>query len=334
MEVTDVEEENLKKTFIPTVDQENSSMGSKENGDSSPREEQKKIFDVWATLDEEKQQKLKQFKQNVFSVPPPDSPFHQFNEKHKNKKAGPTEPPVARLWVEALTEKQQLWLDDMCLCRYLRARDWELDKAEHMIRCTLAWRADYKPDEITAADIEEQSKTGKMYFTYEYSKQRWPIVYMKLERDQGNDRVTKLKFLVWMLEKIISRMDVSQGVEKMAWITDFKGTGMRMATMSHINISLDCLHTLLDHYPERLGVAYAVNPPRVFSAFWKLLTPFMNEVTINKIKFIKGRKDYQQMLEHVDKAILEKTYGGDKAYDYDHDQFVLWEIKGQPPVQE
>jgi len=86
------------------------------------------------------------------------------------------------------------------------------------IRCTLAWRADYKPDEITAADIEEQSKTGKvierpglflpfpntdvhahlsifrlqMYFTYEYSKQRWPIVYMKLERDQGNDRVTKV----------------------------------------------------------------------------------------------------------------------------------------------
>jgi hypothetical protein len=29
-----------------------------------------------------------------------------------------------------LTEEQRQWLDDMCLCRYLRARDWDLDKAE------------------------------------------------------------------------------------------------------------------------------------------------------------------------------------------------------------
>jgi hypothetical protein len=33
--------------------------------------------------------------------------------------------------------------------------------------------------------------------------------------------------MVWMLENIIKSMDTSQGVEKMAWITDFKGTGMR-----------------------------------------------------------------------------------------------------------
>ncbi len=54
------------------------------------------------------------------------------------------------------------WLDDMCLCRYLRARDWDLEKAEVMIRGTLAWREDYKPEEITALDIEAQSKTGKV----------------------------------------------------------------------------------------------------------------------------------------------------------------------------
>jgi hypothetical protein len=301
----------------------------KSDSSESGATDSKAIFNIRATLNEEQLQKLDDFKEKVFSVPPADSPFHHFNDKHKNKKRGPTEPPLARLWVEELSDKQKEWLDDSCLCRYLRARDWDLEKAEHMIRCTLAWRDDYKPEEITAAEIEDQSKTGKMYFNYEFTKQGWPIVYMKLNRDQGHDRVTKLKFMVWMLEKIISAMDTSRGVEKMAWVTDFKGTGMRMATMSHINISLDCLHTLLDHYPERLGVAYAMNPPRVFSAFWKILTPFMNEVTINKIKFISGHKEYAAVEESIDKAVLEKTYGGEKDYDYDHDEFVAREINGE-----
>jgi len=264
----------------------------------------KTIINIRESLNEEQLQKLDQFKKNVFSVPPAGSPFHDFNTKQSKKKRGPQEPPIPRLWVEELSDKQKAWLDERCLCRYLRARDWDLEKAEHMIRCTLAWRVDYKPEEITAAEIEDQSKTGKMYFNYEYSKRGYPVVYMKLNRDQGSDRVTKLKFMVWMLENLINSMDASQGIEKMAWITDFKGTGMRMATMSHINISLDCLHTLQNHYPERLGIAFAVNPPRVFSAFWKILTPFMTEVTINKIKFISGPKDYPMITEHVDKAIL------------------------------
>jgi hypothetical protein len=300
---------------------------------ASNTDNSKTIINVRESLTEEQLAKLDKFKASVFAVPPAGSPFYDFNEKQKKKKRGPTEPPTPRLWVEELTDKQKEWLDERCLCRYLRAREWDLEKAEHMIRCTLAWRVDYKPEEITAAEIEDQSKTGKMYFCYEYSKRGYPVVYMKLTRDQGNDRVTKLKFMVWMLEHIISAMDTSQGVEKMAWITDFKGTGMRMATMSHINISLDCLHTLQNHYPERLGVAFVVNPPRVFSAFWKILTPWMNETTLNKIKFVGGHKDYPLIMEHVDKAILEKTYGGELDRDYDHAAFVAREINGEGKPQ-
>jgi len=240
------------------------------------------------------------------------------NEKSKKKKQNPVEPPLQRIWVDDITEKQKAWCDDMCLCRYLRARDWDLDKAEIMIRCTFAFREDYKVDEITAADIDAQAKQGKMYFNNEFTNSGMPIIYMKIARDQGNDRVTNLKYLVWMLEQVIKSMDVSRGVEKMAWVTDFKGMGLRMSGMANMQISLDCLHVLLDHYPERLGVAYALNPPKVFSVFWKVLKPFMNEVTLSKIKFVSGPKQYPQLLEHIPKQILEKIYGGDKDFEYDH----------------
>lgn len=67
----------------------------------------KTIINVRESLNDEQLQKLDQFKANVFAVPPAGSPFHEFNEKHKKKKRGPTEPPTPRLWVEELTDTQK-----------------------------------------------------------------------------------------------------------------------------------------------------------------------------------------------------------------------------------
>jgi len=40
------------------------------------------------------------------------------------------------------------YANDGCLRRYLRARNWNVKKAEKMLRDSLAWRADYKPEEL------------------------------------------------------------------------------------------------------------------------------------------------------------------------------------------
>lgn len=37
----------------------------------------------------------------------------------------------------------KIFCDDMCLLRYLRARSYDVDKAEAMLRDTLAWREVY-----------------------------------------------------------------------------------------------------------------------------------------------------------------------------------------------
>ncbi len=64
---------------------------------------------------------------------------HTTTKKKKSKeKAGDEEKAAAKESDEAeadgeLTDDQRRWLDDMCLCRYLRARDWDLDKAEVLL---------------------------------------------------------------------------------------------------------------------------------------------------------------------------------------------------------
>ncbi len=47
-----------------------------------------------------------------------------------------------------LTGRSLQYATDSCLKRYLNARNWNIKKAEKMIRESLKWRATYKPEEI------------------------------------------------------------------------------------------------------------------------------------------------------------------------------------------
>lgn len=47
-----------------------------------------------------------------------------------------------------LEDRAAIFVTDSCLHRYLRARNWDLKKAEKMLQNTLKWRAQYKPEEI------------------------------------------------------------------------------------------------------------------------------------------------------------------------------------------
>jgi hypothetical protein len=80
---------------------------------------------------------------------------------------------------DLLTDYERKWCNDRCLCRYLRARDWELPKSLNMLRETLKWRRSYKPHLIAAKDILVELKNdGKMYRMGK-DKQGRPIIYMK-----------------------------------------------------------------------------------------------------------------------------------------------------------
>jgi hypothetical protein len=47
-----------------------------------------------------------------------------------------------------LSGKSALYCSDASIARYLIARNWDVKKATRMLKKTLKWRSEYKPDEI------------------------------------------------------------------------------------------------------------------------------------------------------------------------------------------
>lgn len=98
-----------------------------------------------------------------------------------------------------------------------------------------------------------------------------------------------------------------------------------------IKIALDVLSILTNHYPERLGGAYIMNTPWAFTLFWKVVSPFLDDVTKKKIRFIKK---YEELLEYIDKSELEAEYGGENQFVYDFETHFLKEDKEFPPYDD
>lgn len=61
--------------------------------------------------------------------------------------------------------KLALYCSDASIARYLRARNWNVKKAFKMLKATLKWRSEYKPEEIRWVIPLAQSKhTKNLYF--------------------------------------------------------------------------------------------------------------------------------------------------------------------------
>lgn len=87
---------------------------------------------------------------------------------------------IPTIWTEELTGIEKLFLSDATLCRYLRAREWNLSKAQKMLVDSLKWRREYKPWAITNEDIDvELNNNGKMYISG-FDVHDRPILIMKV----------------------------------------------------------------------------------------------------------------------------------------------------------
>eukprot|EP01095_Lingulamoeba_sp_RSL-Kostka_P014736 TRINITY_DN6554_c0_g4_i1.p1 TRINITY_DN6554_c0_g4~~TRINITY_DN6554_c0_g4_i1.p1 ORF type:complete len:286 (-),score=77.55 TRINITY_DN6554_c0_g4_i1:68-925(-) len=219
--------------------------------------------------------------------------------------------------------------DESCLHRYLRARDWVIDDSFEMLKNTLIWRNEYKPESITLEEIEEEANSGKMYVSEFVDKEGRPIILMLPGKDNTTERAQKVKYLVFVMEEAIFKMkklneeniEREKPIEKVCLMVDYTNCGLGMAGVNNTKISLECLNVLQDHYPERLGRAFMINTPFVFSAFWSIISKFLDPETSEKIQFIK-RKNLKLLQKYIDPDMILKEFKGKNEYKWTYENWL------------
>ncbi|KAG2596621.1 hypothetical protein PVAP13_5KG175700 [Panicum virgatum] len=185
----------------------------------------------------------------------------------------------------------QDFLSDASLSRFLRARNWNVQKASKMMKAAVKWRLAFKPENICWADIAQEAETGKIYRADYKDKQGRTVLVLRPGLENTTSATGQIKYLVYSLEKAI--MNLTEDQEKMVWLTDFQcwtlGSTPLKVTRETVNVLQDC-------YPERLGLAILYNPPRIFESFWKIVKPFLDHETRKKVKFVYSNDKESQKI--------------------------------------
>ncbi|XP_064476060.1 SEC14-like protein 3 [Ornithodoros turicata] len=212
---------------------------------------------------------------------------------------------------------------DNYLLRWLRAREFNLIKSEHMIRQSIKWRQNNDVDHILQTHVP--SEIVKKHFPggfLECSPEGYPVWLIPignidikgfLQCVPQSELERHVTYLLEHADSLKKRNSIkfSKVVETKLCIFDFENFSLRQLYSLQV---MDFLTSLLkmyeDNYPETLEIAYIINAPGFFPLFWKIIRPFLTERTASKVH-IYGKDGWQEpLLKMLDPSGFPQHWGG------------------------
>jgi len=209
------------------------------------------------------------------------------------------------------------------LCRFLRARKFDVHKAKAMLLSAEQWRKDENVDELVRTfEFKEKEEVDKYYpqYYHKIDKDGRPVYIERLGKLDfkalyavtSQDRL--LKRLICEYERsLITRMPaasqaVGHPVETFCTVLDLQGV-----SLSNFYRVKDYVMAAAaigqDRYPEIMGKFYIINAPWAFSAIWSIIKVWLDEVTVSKIDII-GAAYKDKLLAQIPAENLPKEFGG------------------------
>ncbi|KAJ3739750.1 CRAL/TRIO domain-containing protein [Lentinula detonsa] len=258
----------------------------------------------------------KQTTTKILTEPAPGTktgPIHEYDENQKEmmKQVKEYALSISLPSSDPYAKWERRWLDKPdTIPRYSRASKWHLNDAKKRIKNTLEWRREFKPELIVPDEVKIEDESGKIVING-FDKDGRPIIYMRPGRQNTETSPRQLRHLVWCLERAKDLMPPGQ--ESLVIIVDYKTTTLR--TNPPISVASKVLTILQHHYVETLGRAIVTNLPLLLNFFYKGISPFLDPVTRDKMRF------NPDLLELVPSSQLEAEFGGEYEYEFNHDHY-------------
>ncbi|XP_029565833.1 SEC14-like protein 2 isoform X2 [Salmo trutta] len=210
---------------------------------------------------------------------------------------------------------------DHYLLRWLRARSFNVQKAEAMLRKHLEFRKHMKADSIITdwrppEVIERYVSGGMCGFDLEGS----PIWYDVIgpldpkglllsctKQDFMRTKIRDTEMLRRECQKQTEKLGVN--VEAITLIYDCEGLGLKHLWKPALEAYGEILTMFEENYPEGLKRVFLIKTPKLFPMAYNLVKHFLSEETRHKI-IILGSNWQEVLLKHVDPEQLPVAYGG------------------------
>ncbi|XP_049811451.1 protein real-time isoform X1 [Schistocerca nitens] len=193
---------------------------------------------------------------------------------------------------------------DSTLLRFLRARDFNVEKAREMLSQSLIWRKKHQVDRILSE--YQIPQVVQDYFPggwHHMDKDGRPLYLLRLGqmdvkglfKSVGEEGLLKLTLHV--CEEGLQLMEEAtrtQGKPVSTWslLVDLEGLNMRHLWRPGVKALLRIIEIVEANYPETMGRVLIIRAPRVFPILWTIVGTFIDENTRSKFLFYGGN-DYQ-----------------------------------------
>ncbi|KAM0754684.1 hypothetical protein T439DRAFT_321720 [Meredithblackwellia eburnea MCA 4105] len=213
--------------------------------------------------------------------------------------------------------------DDPALLRFLRARNFDLEKSKAMWIAAQDWRESFKVDDLYHHfDYREKPEVMKYYprFFHKTDKIGRPLCiesFAKLDVQklfQCSTPERQLQALVVEYECILrdrlpACSDAAGGlIETTCSILDVKNVSLKqfLSLRHHVQ---ELLSISQDHYPELAGTVLVINAPWAVATIWGFVKGYLAEATVAKIQILGS--DYQESIfKYIPRDSVPKAYGG------------------------
>ncbi|XP_075425022.1 SEC14-like protein 2 isoform X2 [Ascaphus truei] len=211
--------------------------------------------------------------------------------------------------------------DDYFLLRWLRARCFNLQKSESMLRKHVEFRKHMDADNVLEKwqppEVVQKYLSGGMCG---HDRENCPIWYdvigpmdpkgLLFSASKQDLMKTKMRDCELLHQESRAQSEkLGKKVEEVVMIYDVEGLGLKHLWKPAVELYGEVLTMFEDNYPEALKRLFVIKAPKLFPVAYNLIKHFLSEDTRNKI-IVVGDNWQEVLKKYIPPEELPKYYGG------------------------